>query len=229
MMPKTRVPAKISPKDPTFLQHGLVLFLVSFGVCVPSLLAGIYDTAVRWRISSSLSMTYGTFMLLAQRYITLQRFSALRLVISEPQFSDLTYNRVILSVDQVRSIYYLQLASVAFSNLPLLLSKFSEGDIGQLAARVEGPMGWFFGAINIGTYIVCCVILLLPKLFQVQFTKTTVKGVDMPLSSITIDDKTKDWQKVASTSRRHDVYIRRTNNSKFEGRLVLLLFTDATS
>lgn len=173
------------------------------------------STAIVWRVSFSLNLVWGTFIMLASRYVTLQRTSALRLLTTQSEFNRLMKDRKVLSVNQMEGLFLLQLVTVTFANLPLMLSKVLKGNAQVYAQAVEASMGWFWVMCNICLIVLCCIRLIKEEKIGFEFTEG-VGDNDVPLEALKISNEDKEWRKVASTSRQHGVYVRRTASSEFE-------------
>ncbi len=69
--------------------------------------------------------------------------------------------------------------------------------------------GLVLGHVQHRLIVLCCIKLITAEKVDFEFTKG-VGDNDVPLEALKISNEDKEWRKVASTSRQHGVYVRRT-------------------
>lgn len=111
------------------------------------------------------------------------------------------------------TIFKLISATCLLSNLPLLYIELMKGYVAGWVKKVEGPVSWWFAAVNVVVNGVCWAMVLTQEEMKVDFVQEV--GEEVPLKAISIG-KGGEWEKVGSTSRRHDVWVRKGEGEEWE-------------
>ncbi len=200
--------ASITPSDPSYLSQTLLLLAVQTGV-LSAILARPHDDTrlilIRTLVVSVLSG--GTFGLLQQRYMTLQRACALRLSRMHEAYTVATSRAVVLTASGMTTISTLLLVTSLLSHLPLVHVRLAPQ---SSLMQVTAPLGWWAAAMNVTICIACIAMATTQDPITFTFEPEVAKD-SIPLAGFSVDG---EWAKIASTSRRHDVYIRQPNASK---------------
>lgn len=160
-----------------------------------------------FRTAATLLLPTVTFSFLQSRYITLQHASALRLSLPATEFKTAMKARTILTATGMSTIFSMLSSTALLSNLPLLYSRLMQDDVASWVRTIEAPVNWFFAAVNLTIVVVCWAMMLTQESMTFTFEQS-VKDDEVPLEKVR---KGKGWKKVASTSRRHDVWVQPVN------------------
>ncbi|SJX62031.1 related to cytochrome c oxidase subunit I [Sporisorium reilianum f. sp. reilianum] len=202
---------KILPDDPSYRVQSWTLTALS-AISVQYFLDGTkFALPDILRITGTLVLPTATFSLLHGRHISLQRVAALCLSHTEPYYRLAMKNKTILTHGGMLTIFQLLASTALLSNLPLLYYRLMHGEVAAWWGMVEKPVAWFFGAVNLTVVVVCWVMVLTQEEMRVEFD-SQVSEDDVPLNKLgkakKKGAKKEEWTKVASTSRRHDVWIK---------------------
>ncbi|CDW98369.1 hypothetical protein [Sporisorium scitamineum] len=120
-------------------------------------------------------------------------------------------NKTILTANGMSTILHLLSSTTLLSNLPLLYYKLMHGEVVKWWWKVEMPVSWVFAAVNLTVVVVCWVMVLTQEEMKVDFVQE-VKDDEVALEKLTKrkekSAKGEEWVKIASTSRRHDVWVK---------------------
>lgn len=200
----------IHPADPSFWIQSWFQTALS-AISVQILLSEPIQSRLQLvRVASTLVLTTATFSLLHGRNITLQRAVALRLSHNQAEYKTAMANKTILTANGMSTIFRLLLSTVVLSNLPLLYRRLMKGDVAQWADKIDAPVSWFFAAVNLTIIVVCWAMILTEDEMSFEFDAKLDEG-QVPLKKLEIQQVKADkdgWKKLASTSRRHDVWVK---------------------
>lgn len=216
------VQVQVKPGDPSYLTHLVVLTALSTGLTGIVLSGSVGSTAVVLRIALMLIPTIVTFGLLNKRNITLQRACALRLAHAEPQYDELMKHKIVLTAKGMSTIFQLLVTTSILANLPLLYIRLLGGNVMPWVYKADDIMAWWFAAINVTICVACSIMMLIQAELRFDF-QHPINSSEAPLnkldlSSNKVDQDASDWYKVATTSRRHEIWIKPvTASSKPKG------------
>lgn len=210
-MSQPRPRPRIAPDDPSYRYHTFLLLAVVTGMSTSISMPTI---PVMLRVALTSVATLATFSLLSGRYLTLQRACALRLIHNYTSFSAASKSKTILTSAGMGTIFQLLLTTYVLSNLSLVYEVLMRGEVAEWVRKVGGAVGWWLGAINVTICVVCWIMVVTQEQMTFDF-EDNVEEEDVPLKQLNLSQKTdKTWVKVASTSRRHDIYIKTIQEGK---------------
>lgn len=200
--------AAIAPSDPSYLSQAVLLLGVQTGVLSVIIARPHDDTRLALIRTLAVSvLSAGTFVLLQQRYVTLQRACALRISRTHDAYTAATSRAVVLTASGMTTISTLLLVTSLLSHLPLVHVRLAPH---SSLVQVTAPIGWWAAAMNVTICIACVVMATTQDPITFTFEQDTSKD-EIPLASFSASG---EWIKIASTSRRHDVYVRQPNARK---------------
>ncbi|SPO22131.1 uncharacterized protein UTRI_02136_B [Ustilago trichophora] len=199
----------IQPSDPSYQLHTWVLTILS-ALSVKFLLAPLpSDNLTLLRVICTLILPTITFTLLSNRHITLQRVAALRLSHTCFDFSRAMENKTILTADGMGVIFKMLLSTAMLSNLPIAYERLMQGNTAEWIQKVGRPASWFFAAVNMTIVLVCWAMVITQEEMRFEFEEGfRIGDEEVALEKLKSAGKKEGWKKVASTSRRHDVYVK---------------------
>lgn len=199
----------ITPSDPSWRYHcwGLTALLTILSQFLWS--SPPRSFIEHLRNATVLIGTACTFALLHGRNITLQQACALRLSHPKDSFKKAMKNKTILTSTGMKTIFQLLSTTSIMSVLPEIYYRLMGGQVSGIVGKVDAPVGWFFGVVNVTIVVVCWVMILTQDEMTFDFDGK-VKPDEIPLQALELSEKGDEWKRVAGTSRRHDVYVRPT-------------------
>ncbi|SPO23457.1 uncharacterized protein UTRI_02136 [Ustilago trichophora] len=199
----------IQPSEASYQLHTWTLTLLS-ALSVKLLLAPPpSDNLTLLRVICTLILPTITFSLLSNRHITLQRVAALQLSHNRSNFSRAMENKTILTADGMDVIFKMLLSTAMLSNLPLAYERLMQGNTAKWVQKVETPMSWFFAVVNVTVVLVCWAMVITQEEMRFEFDDGfKVESKEVVLEKLRSLGKKEGWKKVASTSRRHDVFVK---------------------
>lgn len=196
----------IHPADASYRPHTWALTALAAVSCQFLLAEPLRSRAELVRVACTLLLTVATFSLLHGRHITLQRVAALRLSHPFPQFRSSMKDKTILTASGMSVIFKMLLSTAVLSNLPLAYHRLVHGDVPAWVGKIDAPTGWLFAAVNMTVVVVCWAMVLTQEDMTFEFD-TKVEDDEVPLSKLKLKGE-KGWSRIASTSRRHDVWVK---------------------
>lgn len=118
-------------------------------------------------------------------------------------------NKTILTADGMGVIFKMLLSTAMLSNLPLGYDRLMQGNTAEWVQKVGTPVSWCFAVVNVTVVLVCWVMVITQEEMRFEFEDGFKVGdKEVALEKLKSGGKTEGWKKVASTSRRHDVYVK---------------------
>ncbi|TKY87336.1 hypothetical protein EX895_004013 [Sporisorium graminicola] len=200
---------KILPEDASYRNQSWALVALCAIVAQYLLDNAKYTFPDVLRIACTNVLPVVTFSLLHGRHITLQRVAALRISHTKPAFDAAMKNKTILTHDGMSTIFRLLSSTALLSNLPLLYYHLMQGRVAKWWYAVEKPVAWVFAAVNLTIVGVCWAMVLTQEQMRADFV-AEVRDDEVALDKLGKGSKKdrNEWAKLASTSRRHDVWIK---------------------
>lgn len=163
------------------------------------------------RIVSTLVLPTLTFSVLQHRQITLTRALALRISHSATTYRNVIAHKTILAPNGMSTILTMLLSTSLLSNLPLVHQRLTKtAPMAAWSINAAAAVEWFFAAVNLTVVAMCCVMIITQEEVKVEFDDA-VQDVEVALhrlSTVKSAEIQDEWVKMASTSRRHDVWVK---------------------
>lgn len=107
------------------------------------------------------------------------------------------------------TIFAMLFSTALLSNLPLLYSRLlPAAQVAESTGKLGSGVGWFFAAVNLTVVAVCWTMMITQEEVKVQF-EDAVKDDQVALNKLEGKKVGEGWRKVASTSRRHDIWVKK--------------------
>lgn len=225
--PRATFKAEIFPLNGTFQR------LPEFAGCLQMFLMSIVlggpveriDTLVR--VPCVVLLAGGLPMPL--RWLSLHRLYAVRLCLTEKDYHKVIRGRYVASRAEYLALFFSLQATAILSLVPLLHVRCTCGIIGRLFrwdcvestawfVGKEPVWGWIFAGLTIAISVFWLFKAFLRSEVEISFEMEVDKH-DVPIKKLYSDaEKSQDgWCKIASTSRKHDIWIRKVHGRKQPG------------